>query len=224
MGNFFRSVLGAAAALLQSKSVTATTSQQTVLPDNGYDGLSQVTVNPQSHSGTVTISAKYETGNGYDMGANHSKRYIKTSGLMVTPTATKSITANGNSQDVLNYAKVNVAVPITSLISNAYAFNYSVSEWNVKCSSSVYFSGTVNYGLFFVFEARDIDFSDCPIASTNSGTLTLLYTNRVYWSGGFKNCVTFSIYKLTGATNPTISFSNNTTTTVLLGGVLVKVG
>lgn len=111
MANHFRSVLAGAAARLQSKVVSALTSQQTVLPDNGYDGLSEVTVNPQSHSGTVTISSKYETGNGYDMGVNHSKRYVKTSGLMVTPTATKSITANGTGIDVLNYKKVDVAVP-----------------------------------------------------------------------------------------------------------------
>lgn len=36
---------------------------------------------------------------------------VTTDGLMVTPSATKNITSNGNNQDVLNYDKVNVNVP-----------------------------------------------------------------------------------------------------------------
>lgn len=118
-----------------SKAVTASTSTQTVTPDSGYDGVGQVTVNPQSHTGIVTLSSKYETGNGYDMGINHANRYVKTSGLMVTPTATKSITANGNNIDVLDYAKVNVNVSSASL--------YTQGSFNVPFGT---YSGSVNLG------------------------------------------------------------------------------
>ena len=68
------------------------------------------------------------------MGATNTKRYIKTSGLMKTPTATKTITANGDGQDVLNYAKVNVAVPSHVL---AYAYAQTVhSQFTTAYSSN----------------------------------------------------------------------------------------
>lgn len=54
---------------LQSKSITPSTSQQTVQPDSGYDGLSQVTVNPIPSqyvvpSGNLAIT---ENGKGIDV-------------------------------------------------------------------------------------------------------------------------------------------------------------
>ncbi len=58
---------------------------------------------------SITISSTGTT-SGIDV-ADYATASVTTSGLMVTPTATKAITANGNNQDVLNYAKVNVAVP-----------------------------------------------------------------------------------------------------------------
>lgn len=59
----------------QTKSVTATTSTQTVNPDTGKV-LSSVTVNPQVHSATYTPTG-YSNAN--DMGAQNNYRYVDTS-------------------------------------------------------------------------------------------------------------------------------------------------
>lgn len=64
----------------QTKSVTATTSQQTVSPDSGKV-LSSVTVNPQVHSATYTPTG-YSNAN--DMGAQNNYRYVDTSGYEPT--------------------------------------------------------------------------------------------------------------------------------------------
>lgn len=76
-------VPGGGSTLQANKTVTATTSQQIVQPDQGYDGLEQVTVNPQVHTETYTPAANTAAN---DMGAQNNYRYVDTSG-MVTPTS-----------------------------------------------------------------------------------------------------------------------------------------
>lgn len=97
----------------QTKSVTATTTAQTVSPDSGYT-LSSVTVNPQTHSTTYTPTANTSNNN---MGANHNYRYIDTSGLYrqsgtlnfyINGTSTTNV--SGSNTDV--YKTINVSVPI----------------------------------------------------------------------------------------------------------------
>lgn len=78
------------ATLQANKTVTATTSQQIVQPDQGYDGLEQVTVNPQEHTATYTPA---EDTAANDMGINNNYRYVDTSG-MVTPTSITPSNAN----------------------------------------------------------------------------------------------------------------------------------
>lgn len=57
----------------QSKEVTATTSVQTITPDEGYSGLSDVTVNPQVHD-SYTYASAYST---RDLGKIHKYRYVR---------------------------------------------------------------------------------------------------------------------------------------------------
>ena len=107
----------AGSTLQANKNVTATTSQQIVTPDQGYDALEQVTVNPQVHTQTYT-PAQNTAAN--DMGAQNNYRYVNTSG-MITPSGNKSITANGTGIDVSSYATASVAVPDPTLTGNATA-------------------------------------------------------------------------------------------------------
>lgn len=112
---------------LQSKTnIAPTTSSQTITADQGYDGLSSVQINamPTGTAGTPTATKGAVSNHSISVtpSVTNSAGYISSgtiNGTAVSVSASeldsgaKSITANGNSQDVVGYASVNVNVPNT---------------------------------------------------------------------------------------------------------------
>ena len=112
---------------MQAKSnIDPTTSSQTIEPDEGYDGLSSVQINamPTGTAGTPTATKGAVSNHSISVtpSVTNSAGYISSgtiNGTAVSVSASeldsgaKSITANGNSQDVVGYASVDVNVPNT---------------------------------------------------------------------------------------------------------------
>lgn len=133
--------------VLQTKSATPKTSSQTIKPDSGYDGLSQVTIS------AVTSSIDS------DIKASNIKKGVNILGVTgtlesgITPTGTMSITSNGT-YDVTNYASASVNVSGGGSGGDVPKENIDVTVnlrtsadfFNIPNISSLYYEEDVLYG------------------------------------------------------------------------------
>lgn len=145
----------------QNKTITPTTSQQTVTADSGYTGLGTVTINampsgsagtPSASKGTVSnhsisITPSVTNTTGYIVGSTKTGTAVTVSASELV-SGNKSITSNGTNIDVINYAtvSVNVSGGGTTINNQDKSVTPSESEQTITADNGYTGLGTVTVG------------------------------------------------------------------------------
>jgi hypothetical protein len=145
------------------------------------------------HTATYTAST---SSSALDMGENHNYRYVDTSALTKV-SGTKSITANGNSQNVAAYQYVNVNVPNTVSASLLASFNRRASQ------SAYTFSRSSGYACMVAMHTDDG--TVCAYGIINSAGTIQKFAGSTDWFSLKRNSATsFTINSIAkgGEANP----------------------